>query len=209
MYTPEESFSAEINRPMPAAWTGILFRTKVRDEIGFINVNAGPFADGGFVMRTTARFPFVETPGLGGILMAHQESTSGTTGVLSKEWLAWQEAMTKDIAADMKIAPAVKEKAEQVIIQNYRKIALYQVSKGLGANNPEYAEKAAAGLKECGHPFSSLLLKQVIWTYKFIPGFRNIFFSLRKKKREELEKSRIKLNQQYGDSLSFMRNYSS
>lgn len=204
LYKPEDSFSLEINRPIPEAWTGIIFRTQIRDEIGLINIEAGPFADGGFVMHATARFPFVETPGLGGILMAHQASTSGTTGVLSKEWLIWQEQMTADIVNDPKISDAVKQRVKGYVIQNYKKIAFYQINKALIVHNFEFAERAAIGLKECGHPLISWLLQRLIWAYKTIPLLRKILLQFRKRKKDNMEKTKVKLNAQYRDSLSFI-----
>ena len=89
---PAEGLMGPKLQPIPWAWTGILFRTRVRDEIGLIETDAGPFADGSFVMHAAARFPFVNVPGIGAVLMAHRVSTSGMIKPVDGEWLRWWRA---------------------------------------------------------------------------------------------------------------------
>ena len=97
---PAEGLMGPKLQPIPWAWTGILFRTRVRDEIGLIETDAGPFADGSFVMHAAARFPFVNVPGIGAVLMAHRVSTSGMIKPVDGEWLRWWESMIRRVERD-------------------------------------------------------------------------------------------------------------
>ena len=154
-------------RPIPQAWTAILFRTQVRDEIGLIDTDAGPFADGAFVMHAAARFPFVDVPGVGAVLMSHQASMSGTVKPLNGEWLQWWTDMIHRIEVDGKVPQRAKARLRSKEVMDiaafdFRKVAVQQVMKSLSAGNLEYAYRAAAGAKECGHPFVSWLLTVLV-----------------------------------------------
>jgi glycosyltransferase involved in cell wall biosynthesis len=166
-------------RPIPAAWTAILFRTHVRDTIGMIDADAGPFADGSYVMHAAARFPFVDVPGMGATLIAHQASTSGTMKPVDGEWLYWWENMIRRIEVDQAVPDRARvrlrtKEVMDILAFDLGKIAIQQVMKSLSAGNLVYAGRAAVGAKECGYPLISRILTVIVqaerWTHLVRPA---------------------------------------
>lgn len=185
-------------RPIPAAWTAILFNTRVRDTIGMIDTDAGPFADGSYVMHAAARFPFVDVPGVGAALIAHQASTSGTMKAVDGEWLRWWENMIRRIETDQAVPNGARvrlrtKEVMDILAFDLGKIAIQQVMKSLSAGNLVYAGRAAVGAKECGYPLISGLLTIIVlaerWTHLVRPVlwvFRAIRRALHRRERSNL-----------------------
>ena len=189
-------------RPIPAAWTGILFRTDVRDIIGVIDSDAGPFADGAYVMHAAARFPFVDVPGVGAVLMAHEASTSGTIKPVDGEWLSWWERMIRRIETDNAVPCEARARlrAKEVLniaAFNLRKIAIQQVLKSVSAGDFEYAKHAAAGAKVCGYPFVSWMLKMLIMAERSMHLLRPALFCALTIRRALRRRAHLRLNHRY------------
>ena len=160
-------------RPIPGAWTGILFRTRVREEIGLIATDAGPFADGSFVLHAAARFPFVDVPGIGAVLTSHPASTSATVKPVDSEWLLWWEHMIQRIERDEHVPYAARRRIRSKAVMevagfDLSDIARKQVMGALFAGNLERAMQVASGAKECGFPCTGRLIASLVsierWT---------------------------------------------
>jgi hypothetical protein len=204
-HAPGNGFRGPKKAPIPAAWTGILFRTAVREEIGLINEKAGPFADGGYVMHAAARFPFVEAPGLGGVLMRHQESTSGMIGPVSEQWLEWWDEMVRDVERDERVPEFVREEVRNVFAPDVRKTGFYQVLHALSRGNAQYAREAAAGVGGCGYSAASATLRCLVWCHARIPPFRFLLSAIRDLRQRRIAKFQRGLDERYGHLVEFMR----
>ena len=204
-FSKGEGFEPMVKVSIPNTWTGILFRGKIVDQIGLINTDAGICADGGWVYHAAARMPFVVVPGLGAVLMAHSVSTSGMAPSLSGEWRAWWSAMIRDIEKDGLVSNIVKAKAKKMLEPNFRRIAAQQVSRKLEENSPEFAERAAEGLAQCGFPVSAFGLKFIIWIWSVIPGVRNVGIYFRQLYKIRLAAQRSEQTIQFEVQLSFLK----
>lgn len=206
---PAEGLMGPKLQPIPAAWTGILFRTRVRDEIGLIDTDAGPFADGSFVMHAAARFPFVNVPGVGAVLMSHQASTSGMMKPVDGEWLRWWENMIRRIERDELVPLDARTRLREKEIMHIAafdlgKIAVQQVMRALSEGNIEFATRAASGAKECGFPLTSRLLAMIVridcWTGLIHPALRLLRTARRALRGRRVAES----NRQYALELSIV-----
>jgi len=198
-------FRAKVARPIPAAWTSILFRTAVRDEIGLINPEAGPFADGGYVMHAAARFPFVDVPGVGAVLMAQSKSTSATVGPITGQWQLWRERMIRDVADDPKVPEVVRKRLAAGFEPHYRKTACMQVLRALSDRNRDSAYSAARGAGECGYPFTSVALRLLIVADRWFGPVHWTMEKIRRNYKNRMKKSIQLWNSQYAAEVAFVR----
>jgi glycosyltransferase involved in cell wall biosynthesis len=208
---PAEGLTGPKLRPIPEAWTGILFRTDVRDSIGVIDSDAGPFADGAYVMHAAARFAFVDVPGVGAVLMAHEASTSGTVKPVDGEWVSWWDRMIRRIETDNAVPVAARARLRtrevlNIAAFNIRKIAILQVLKSVSAGNIVYAKRAAAGAKECGYPFVSRMLELLVLTERWTRLVRPALWCVSKFRKALHHRVQSHLNQHYAGERALIMN---
>ncbi len=199
-----EGFEAIATLQVPNTWTGIVFRAEVRDRIGLIDVDAGPFVDGSYVCHAAARFAFVVMPGIAAALVAHPASTSGTTGTLDRRWLEWDERMIATIERDPEISAAAREHVRRLFKRDYRKIALLQIGHALSEDDVESARRTAIGLSDCGYPLTSLLLRLGIEICRWIWPARIALQWLKHARRQRVERERDEINQDCKDQAAFV-----
>lgn len=204
---PAEGLMGPKLQPIPGVWTGILFRTRVRDEIGLIDTDAGPFADGSFVMHAAARFSFVSVPGTGAVLMAHKVSTSGMMKPVDGEWLRWWESMIRRVEQDdlVPLGARTRLRAKEVIdiaAFDLGKIAFQQVIGALSEGNIEFAARAASGAKECGFPATSRMLKMIIGVERWTGLIHPVLWLLRAARRALRRRRVAESNRQYALELA-------
>lgn len=206
LYAPGEAVGGMVRVDIPATWTAILFRREVRDAIGLIGTNVGPSADSGFVYYAAARFPVVVAPGVGGVLMAHDASTSGTVPPIGKDYIAWWDAMLERIAADKTVPESIRACLYQHIPQDYRKTGLMQVAKSLARGDYVYARAATLGVKECGYPVTGLLLGMVVRVFEMF-RMQKMAAAIRDLRRHFHGRRHRTLNDRYGHLVTFARQY--
>ncbi|RJQ48192.1 MAG: glycosyltransferase family 2 protein [Gammaproteobacteria bacterium] len=205
-YAAGGAFKGMIEATIPRTWTGIVFRTEVRDRIGLIDTNVGPQADGGFVYHAAARFPVVVAPGVGGVLMAHDASTSGTVPPIGKNYIAWWDAMMKRIAEDKAVPDFVHTCLNQRLHQDYRRIGFVQAVKSLARGDYAYALAAARGVKDCGYPVAGTLLGLFTLVFEKL-RLRKVAAAIRAVRRRIHGYRRRSLNEKYGHLVAFARQY--
>ncbi len=205
-YEAGAGFEDMANIVIPNTWTGMVFRRKIVDLIGGVDLGAGPFADRGFVLHAAARFPFVASPEIGGVLMAHPASTSGTMQALNVEWRGWWDKMIKNIEGDTEIPKYIREKVRKLMTPNLKRVALFEVMKELGEGRPDEAQKSTTGLQECGDFLAAMALKLVIFIYCWNPLLPRALDALRRLRRKRLDRHYAELTELHGSKIEFIRN---
>ena len=203
-YAPGEAVKGMIECSIPATWTGIVFRTIVRERIGLIDTNVGPNADGVYVYYAAAKLPIVTTPGIGGVLMAQDFSVSRTAPPMGTYYKNWWNAMVDKITADDKVPAIVGEYLNEIPQLNYRRIGIAQVGRSIALGDLDYATQAARGIKECGYPITGEIMKFIVWCVDKLPlgwliggarSYRRYMYSLRSNR----------LHRKYGHLVAFIK----
>ena len=205
-YRQGEAVKGIMEGTIPGTWTGILFRREVRDEIGLIDTSVGPHADGGFVYHAAARYAGVAVPGVAAVLMAHEESVSGTSVPVSGEWVKWWDTMMRAIYEDDKVPYPVKKYIREFPSPDYLGIGVKQVGHALVKGNYGYAYRAALGVKECGHPFASMILGALIWCCEHLHA-DHLAKAVKTIRDLLLRRRRRVLHERYGHLVEFVRRY--
>ena len=206
-YAQGEAVKGMIEVNIPATWTGIVFRKEVREQIGLINPDAGPQADGGFVYHAAARFPLAVIPGVGAVLMAHDNSTSGTVPPMGIEYVDWWNTMMQTIYEDDKFPLSVKEYIlSKHLHPNYKNIGITQVARSLARGDYKYARESARGISECGYPVTGRILELLTWGCKLAP-LQKIIVIARNLWRYFHGRRHRTLHQKYGHLAAFIKEY--
>lgn len=207
-YKPGEAVKGMIEVVIPATWTGIVFRKEIRYQIGLINPNVGSQADGGFVYHAAARFPAVAVPGLGAVLMAHDNSTSRTMPPMGIKHVRWWNTIMQAIYEDDKVPLSVKEYIlSRELHPNYKNIGISQVGRALAKGDYKYAKEAAQGIGECGYPLTGKMIKLFIWSCRIIPPLQRVVVALRESRRRFHIRKNKMLHQKYGHLVAFIKEY--
>jgi glycosyltransferase involved in cell wall biosynthesis len=207
LHSAREALTGVINGSIPGKWSGILFRKEVRDSIGLIDVQSGPFADAGYVMHAVARFPIVAVPGIAAVYVIYQNTTSAAVQFtpIGETWPGWWERMIGVIEKD-EMAPAfARSKIRGLAYPDFRKMASRQVFYFLGEKRSDLAGQAAAGLKKCGHSVIANLLKAAVWSYDNSAAIRKLLAIAVGVKRQSTQKRRDILHMKYGHLVEFMK----
>ncbi len=201
LYQPEDGFEGLVNGTLPNTWTGIVFRKSMIDAIGFVDTTVGLAADGGFVWKAGARFPFVVATGVAAVIMAHKRSSSSTAPPLSGAWPLWWKKMIDSAVNGQGVAPAVRMSAEQLTPPNYRPIAVMQVFLYLSENRLTEADTAARGLSECGFPIASLMMRLLIQLFRRLSWLQKLLVTVRSLRRSVIKKRSNCYNENYSNVL--------
>lgn len=203
LYLPEDGLLGLVNGELPNTWTGIVFRKQVIEEIGVVDINAGPFADVGLVWRAGARFPFAVAPGIAAVLMAHKQSTSGTVEPISAVWPQWWKSMVDGAIAHEKVSATVRNQVTKFKGPDFKKIAFLQVMQYLADGRTDLAARAAAGIGDCGYRSTAIKLSLLIALYRIIPGARGLLETIKRTRKKYLyEKKYAQYHAQYSEVLS-------
>ena len=187
LYPAGEGISASLAAQLPNKWSGYLIDQKVYRDIGGIDIEAGPYADAGYIWHILARYAVAASPGLAAIYMVHQATTSATVKALDADWPTWWERMISRIESDLSVAEMVRKKVRIQMQPDFRKIAIEKILQMLYREQTKSAIETARGLAACGYTMTSLLLRVsiAIWTMLLPGGYitRNVR-ALRSAKRE-------------------------
>jgi len=199
-----EGFVATATLAVPNTWTGIVFRTEIRERMGLIDVDAGPYTDGGFVCHAAARFPFVAVPGVAAVLMAHAVSTSSTVGSPDEHWITWEERMIASIEQDREVPVKIRSCARRLMKKSYRKVGILQVGRALSEGKVESAQRAARGLSCCGYPATSAVLRALIGLYRRVPPLQATLRFIRNQRTQGVERARAAIHEKHKDKVEFI-----
>lgn len=204
-YGPGQGLVGMVDGGIPAKWSGILFRREVRDGIGVVDVQAGPYADAGYVFHAAARFPFVVIPGIAAVYMVHDDTTSGTVKPLNGAWPGWWDRMASAIEDDPRVAVFVRREIRSIIYPDFRKMAAYQTLRSLGEGRPEVARQSAVGLRECGYQGVSRLLNMLVWMYRHSRFVRGMLNRVNQRRKIATRKRNSELHAKFVHHIEFIR----
>lgn len=102
----------QFNHP---TWTGILFRQEVKELVGKLDLETGPFSDMDFELRLAARFPFVVSMQPGAILSKHSGSYSQSSATRINNIWPYIENMCHNITGDERLDPDTRQRAEAIL----------------------------------------------------------------------------------------------
>lgn len=191
---------------VPGTWTGIVFRYEVCDAVGLVGTTEGSCADGGFVYHVAARFPGVVAPGVAAVLMAHEDSFSGSCGVVSKEWISQWNSMMRRIFEDRNVPVHIQDYLREVPHPNYLVVGVNQVGRALVRGDFAYAFRVVQGVKECSYPLAGIFLNLLIWCCKYC--YANSLLKQLHCIRASLQRRRVRgLDARHGDLVKFVREY--
>jgi glycosyltransferase involved in cell wall biosynthesis len=207
LHSAGEALTGVIDGSIPAKWSGILFRKEVRDSIGLIDVQSGPFADAGYIMHAVARFPIVTAPGIAAVYVIYQNTTSAAVQFtpIDETWPEWWERMVGTIEKDETAPVFARSKIRELAYPDFRKMAFRQVFYFLGQKRSDLARLAAAGLKKCGHSVTANLLKAAVWSYDNFTAIQKLLALAARVRWENTQKRRDMLHVKYGHLVEFMK----
>ena len=129
---------------------------------------------------------------------------SGTTPPIDRTWQDGWITIIRDIEQDKSVSFEVKKQARQLLHQNFRKIAFFQVVRQLTENSPSTAQKSAEGLRDCGYSLESIFLKCLIYICMKVPGFVAVLGFFRHQYQRKFHKFCSKQTVQFRNHLDFI-----
>ncbi len=158
-------------------WIGTVFRTQAVRDVGEPNPRSGPCVNDNVIYRAAARYPCVINSSVGVAITENLASVGYSMPAISGECVEWWASTVEDIESDPEVTPEIKRKARALIVPDFRRAALQQVVHGLGGignRDLAFAEQAAVGAAQCGHPVWSRGLRFLVWSYRRIAVARRL-----------------------------------
>jgi len=205
-YPPGDAVEGLIAADIPATWTAILFRTKIREACGYLATDVGPQSDGGFVYYAAAKFPIVSVPGLGAVLLGHDASTSGTVPPMSPQYAIWWDRMFKRIVADDEVPADVREALAHPTHHDYKRIGKSQAYRALVRGEYKFALEVASGLNDFGYHATSRFLRIMTQLFRFLP-VRGVLVLMNIIRKRIHKFQARKLQQKNRQLLTFLEQY--
>ena len=205
-YQAGEALEGTVKGSIPGSlWSGILFRTEVRDAIGHLDANVVAFADAGYLWHAVARFPLVVLPGVAALYMVHPYNMGTEVSMMPMDgtWPGWWERMIEAVETDAQVPPQVRSRVRRIVTPDFRQLAYQQVFHFIGAGRPDLARRAASGLGACGYPAVSALLATLVWGYDHVPVLRWGFMRAIEMRHAKTRARRRRLHERHGHHVTF------
>ena len=203
-YFRGEAFEKLVRLEIPNTWTGMVFKKQIVHQIGYIDLDAGILADGGWVSYAGAKVSCVAVPGVAAALLAHKQSTSGSAAPMEGAWLGWWEGMIGKIEKDGEVPKAIRLLARKIMFPDFRNIALFQVLSALIHGDPLRAKTTVWGLRECNYPLTASSLNVLIILWEYVPLFRSVLSVIHQKRQGGLLRKQGEMTQQCKSQMAFI-----
>lgn len=203
-YAQGEAFEKLVKLDIPNTWTGMVFKKQIIEQIGFIDLEAGILADGGWVSHAGAKVSCVTVPGVAAILLAHKQSTSGSAAPMEGKWLDWGETMIGKIEKDEQVPEEVRQLARKLMVPKFRKIALFQTLSALIHSDPERAKSTGRGLRACGFPLTAAILNALILLWTYVPLFASALSLIHQQRHFRLLRKQDEMTRQCRPHIAFI-----
>ena len=106
-------------------WTGILFRSKILEQIGFLDPQVGPFIDLDFQLRVAAHFPYLISKKKCAIFLNHPHAYSAN---IKEEFVpSWENLIMNTahlpvpLAARQQVAHLLFKALKEALSSNLKK----------------------------------------------------------------------------------------
>ena len=120
-------------------WTSVVFRKKVKEAIGSLDLNVGPF-DSDFLLRTAAHFPGIASNQICALFLRHSSSFS-VAPELSFVWPGWK-AMINRFMQEESLPQHIRLEGEKRMHQNVRKMLYLVLLTSIAKKNFSQAQES-------------------------------------------------------------------
>jgi len=153
LYRPPAGFS-QLLRAGHITWTGTVFRREVLDQVGDFDAQAWAVFDLDFALRLTARTAFVVCKRAGATYLSGAREVA--IDYIVESW----EKMTRNVAADPALPPALRLEAEKVLTQRLVGLVYRTGRAAARQGRSDQAMRAARLLREkYARPGAALLIE--------------------------------------------------
>lgn len=205
-YPAGEAYYGMWDGTVPAIWTGFLFRREVIEEIGFVNIFAGPAADVAFVRHVLARYPGVVLPSLAALLRVHPESFSIRMSPQVKINRSFWRAQAEDIENDGRVSAPIRSTVRYAIEQMYVRGIRLSVFSSLIDGRVDAAMEAIKYLRNLGYPLAAILLRLVVLCHENLPFASHALGKAALRRRARHKKLLMDINLQYESQRDQFKN---
>jgi glycosyltransferase involved in cell wall biosynthesis len=203
-YAQGEAFEKLVKLDIPNTWTGMLFKKRIFDQIGFIDLGGGMVSDGGWVFHAGAKVSCATVPGVAAVLLAHKQSAGGSAAPMDGKWLDWWENMIGKIEKDEQVSEKVRQMARKIMFPNFRKIAVFQTLSALIHRDPIRAKSTVQGLHAYGNPLTAATLNALILLWKYVPLFASVLSLIHQQRHHRLLKKQDEMTKECQSHIAFI-----
>ena len=186
------------------AWTSILFRKKLIDDVGLLDIDVGETADYDFQIRTAIRFPIVISKEPCAIFMSHESSVSGGAN-LAQFWPGWKK-MNDKIYGDQGIPLDIRKQAVDFTSEYLRRVLISIAIKEMIKRNPMDLMKISDVLHQYLGLYFTAFMIRIMAGFCRIPGSGQLIAWADRLRRllSMTERKRSRLNRDYGDYVKWL-----
>jgi glycosyltransferase involved in cell wall biosynthesis len=174
LYTPPEG-ALRMCGGLAPTWTGIVFRTAILHESGFIDPETLGPSDLDFTLRLACRYAFYVERVPVAVFSLNPASFSATSP-LSSFWPGWLKMLT-----NIENESSIKRSARQVILSHLNSDAKRMLFRrglnALAASRHDFAMDAASALRETFSDYARSVMLDGIRIFAAIPGGQRIVTS--------------------------------
>lgn len=202
LYEPPEGLIFLIKND-PSILPGAIYRSEVREKVGYYDPEVGHISDWDYVFRIAAQFPYVvnKTPGYLFCWNKDGYSVSQRSNFFWPQWLK----MFQKIVGHPSLNLETKNEIEIHLKNRLKSMVVRQGKEAVLCGNYSVAEKSAQVLKEFfKSPRQCFKLRIIAFVCRIFPPYRwcvNLFKELRSKKKIFEAKSRYLDLQKYASYL--------
>jgi glycosyltransferase involved in cell wall biosynthesis len=169
-YEPPAGLRAMLEGRHPN-WTGILFRRRVMERVGYLDPKTSPYFDLDYQLRAAARVPFCVLSGYGAIYCLHQGSMQGS-GQLG-EIPSAMRCIRRNVAVDPMLSVDLRNEAVEALHRLFSH-ALFRLALGLSRRGElKEAHRAARALRsDYGSYLPSLIVDAAAVLCALLPPVR-------------------------------------
>lgn len=179
------------------AWTGILFRREVLQQVGFIDPETLGPSDLDYTLRLAATFPFVVERRPAAVFTLNASSFSATQP-LSSFWPGWQK-MFRNIENLKGLATSDRECLLLALHADAQRMLFRRGGNAIAAGRYEFARDAARALvDDYGMHARAGMLRATVFSCEWIPGFQRVATAGYRSLERRIVKSRYELQERYG-----------
>ena len=170
-YIPPDGLFEMLKKEHPA-WTAIIFRKEVIEEIGGLDLDVGLALDLDFELRIAARFPIVVSRKPCAIFLSHPLSFCVLADFLSIWWPVWLKIIS-NLTDDKQIPLDVRTRAEYIFTEKLKRMLFWNGISYIKQKDFESAYKAIEIFRDYYHLKKNVFILCTIAKFRkhFSPGY--------------------------------------
>lgn len=198
LFSPPEGMFEALRHPL--CWTSILFRREVLDEIGSLDMEVGGPADLDYILRITARRPFLISKQPAAVFLLNQDSFS-ETAPLSAFWPGWLKVIENARAID-ELSSQSRARVEKILNRAAMRMLFRRAAGTLSKRNYSFARDAASVLRRHYHKrLRSSLILVLAGLCSRLPMLQRLYTAAYSAAERRMVRQRAGLQQRYGNHV--------